>query len=162
MELIVTRDSRDFFVAVLHPWLLCNLGSNTVTKEGCHWSVVLRVTMWSLWRSRNSRIFRQQFQSKSSIVQTIKNTAADIEHAMDDGSRASVNRHKAGEVGRLEIPFDRALNKGDSGLAGAGGLIKGFVINTSFCSSVRTELWGAITGLGTRLGCRILSTYIGV
>ena len=41
----------------------------------------------------------------------------------------SVNRHKAGEVGRLEIPFDRALNvdacnKGESGLAGAGGLIR--------------------------------------
>ncbi|KAG6792558.1 hypothetical protein POTOM_001710 [Populus tomentosa] len=41
----------------------------------------------------------------------------------------SVNRHRAGEDGRLELPFARALNvdacnKGESGLAGAGGLIR--------------------------------------
>ncbi|KAJ6947784.1 hypothetical protein NC651_002220 [Populus alba x Populus x berolinensis] len=63
--------------------------------------------MWSLWRSRNSRILREQFQSKPSIVQTIKNTVADIEHAMDNGSRALIDTEQVRLVGWKYLLIER-------------------------------------------------------
>lgn len=54
----------------------------------------------------------------------------------------------------LKLNVD-GCSKGNPGVAGAGGLVrdgmrtwmKGFAVNTGICTSVRAELWAAVTGL---------------
>ncbi|CAN1766597.1 Putative ribonuclease H protein At1g65750 [Linum perenne] len=106
------------------------------------WACTFGITTWTLWETRNERIFEGKNPSKSSILARIRFwsrlvstsfvTARNIRQKQSDGS----------VIGR-----GRGAASGGCIRDGEGGILDAFACNLGRCSITRAELTGAVIGL---------------
>ena len=144
-------------------WFLANL-SLAQSRKSEEWSVIFAVTAWWLWRWRNERCFNSEPKIPLDQCAFISARVGEIVKAMSSDLMEVVD-HKRKRVERyVRWPYPREgwvrLNtdgaaKGNPGIAGAGGLIRGhrgelfemFASNCGVCSCTKAELLAVLRGL---------------
>ncbi|CAN1195923.1 Putative ribonuclease H protein At1g65750 [Linum perenne] len=126
-------------------------------------SLEFGVICWSLWKSRNARIFSSDNSSAAAVAFKAFAWSRTVEDAWNREARTQTGRNTRGSVeiawdpgppGWTTVNTDGAVNQ-ESGKAAAGGLVRNsngqclgaFAMNIGYCSITRAELRGAIQGL---------------
>ncbi|CAN1807830.1 Putative ribonuclease H protein At1g65750 [Linum perenne] len=121
------------------------------------------VICWSLWKSRNARIFSSDNSTAAAVAFKALAWSRTVEDAWNREARTQTGRNTRGSVeiawdpgppGWTTVNTDGAVNQ-ESGKAAAGGFVRNsngqclgaFAMNIGYCSITRAELRGAIQGL---------------
>ncbi|CAN1824667.1 Putative ribonuclease H protein At1g65750 [Linum perenne] len=141
-------------------------------------ALLVGITLWYLWKSRNEFIFAAKRESAETVARRCSNWKVQVEHAMARDSRL-----QSGQARRTEAqiswepgPIDWATVNVDGSVlrspdrAAAGGVVRSvdgraigaFVANLGCCSVTRAELHGAVLGLelAWSLGCRFVELQL--
>lgn len=107
---IPSQHRHEFYHTEGNSWVLKNLSSHAVTREGWSWPMEFGVTLWHTWKARNQRIFREQAEFQSSPKCNI-----------GSGIVADINRSLVETFSGMEISLADGCSKGNTESAGAGG-----------------------------------------
>jgi len=150
-----------FFSTPLRTWLRNNL----VKPVHASWPILFATAVWWLWKWRNKRCFEDpefmpvnpscfiRSKAKETISAFNKSNPL-IANPIAKGISESLIQWFPPPEGWVKLNVDGA-SKGNPGLAGAGGLlrgqygnwIRGFALNLGICSSVKAELLALLHGL---------------
>ncbi|CAI0385416.1 unnamed protein product [Linum tenue] len=134
LQQIPSSECQPFFGANLHDWLLHNLRSQSNSLE-------FGITCWSLWRTRNDRVFAGKIITPETFLHRVRAWIPVVRNALDKDRLIN----KPSPPARTEL----------RGLGAAGGLIRdhigrclsAFTLNLGACTITQAELRGAVEGL---------------
>ena len=153
---------RDFFSKDLHDWIKMNLlqKDNSHMIDNIPWSTMFVVSVWTIWRERNSFIFRKESRDCHSSVVVISNHAQEITLMNSKLSSLKTGRMETlvgwvfPEQDWIKCNVDGACK--DGGLrTGCGGVFRdssgvwvtGFKRGLGVGSVLSAELWGILIGI---------------
>ncbi|CAL1355244.1 unnamed protein product [Linum trigynum] len=157
MQLIPPSECQQFFRTGLQDWILSNLRNQ-------HRALEFGVTCWSLWRTRNDRVFEGKIITLEAFLHRVRAWIPIVRTALDKDKLI----HKPSLPARTEEmiswkpppPEWVCLNPDgsvihDTGLAAAGGLIRdhtgrcltAFALNLRACTITQAELRGVVERL---------------
>ncbi|CAI0421511.1 unnamed protein product [Linum tenue] len=157
MQVIQPSDHHRFFGAQLQGWIL-----HHIRQE--HTSLEFGIICWSLWRTRNDRVFTGKIVTTETFLQRIRAWINFVRNAQDKdrlihSSRLPIRTEV--EISWKPPPPEWVTLNSDgsvtteSGHAAVGGLIRdhtgrclaAFAMNLGMCSITRAELRGVMEGL---------------
>ena len=144
-------------------WIIDNIGKQAAVK-GDEWPTVFAMTCWWLWRWRNERSFERTPSIPVDQVSFISARVGTVKRALDRWREVDGQSIKPRQEIKISWSHPRegwvmlntdGASKGNSGVAGAGGLIRShrgevfeiFAMNCGICSCMRAELLAVQRGL---------------
>ncbi|CAL1360380.1 unnamed protein product [Linum trigynum] len=157
MQFIQPSDHQRFFRPHLQDWILYQVRQEPTSLE-------FGIICWSLWRTRNDRVFAGKITTSAAFIQRVWAWINVVRNALDKDRlihQPSLPMRTEVEISWKPPPPEWVtLNSNgsvhiSSGHAAAGGLIRdptgrclaAYAINLGSCSITRAELRGAVEGL---------------
>ncbi|KAJ1440340.1 Ribonuclease H domain [Sesbania bispinosa] len=176
-SLIDQSNWSSFFSLGQDQWIRKNLEISNHKAAGVAWSFIFPIGIWSLWKDRNSLVFKQKIELPGNLFfHIISYTKRVIEVVASPNPIAHRVYKKEELVSWTKPPFNfYKLNVDGSAMASnmqasCGGLIrdhndtfvKGFSCKIDISSTVKAELWGLLHGLNLACSLNLTNLIINV
>lgn len=142
-------------------WITMNVRSKMIW-QGLEWKSMFAVTLWTIWKDRNTAIFSNEVRSSNNVIWSIMHQARSIQTNNITLAKAKIGRveHLINwtfpEDGWVKCNSDGACVEGGNRTACGGVLrdcsgswVKGYMKYLGSSSVLAAELWGIYCGLET-------------
>ncbi|KAJ1390181.1 Ribonuclease H-like superfamily [Sesbania bispinosa] len=176
-SLIGSNSWASFFSLGQDQWIRKNLELSNHSVAGVNWSFIFPICIWSLWKDRNSPVFKQKTDLPGNLFFHVISYARRTIEVIAGPSPLSQRIFKKEEfVGWSKPPNNfyklnvdasvilPSLNASCGGLIRDhdGSFIKGFSCNIGLSSTVKVELWGLLHGLNLVASLKISNLIVNV
>ncbi|KAJ1410645.1 Ribonuclease H domain [Sesbania bispinosa] len=176
-SLIDSNSWASFFSLGQDQWIRKNLELSNHSVAGVNWSFIFPICIWSLWKDRNSLVFKQKTDLPGNLFFHVISYARRTIEVIAGPSPLSQRIFKKEEfVGWSKPPNNfyklnvdasvilPSLNASCGGLIRDhdGSFIKGFSCNIGLSSTVKAELWGLLHGLNLAASLKISNLIVNV